>query len=168
MMTRSAIIVLALAIFGGIEAVPTDLTTPVPTAVHQPQDPAATFVPHQTYPYADTYGGYLYPVAYQPQNDGYMNALVPAAQGALQVALRVFAKVGLFLMGGLTLLVIGGLFTTAVCSLTPLCTISFMGLGGLDKDSMRSFMTPDRISAAAALIQDAIGKYQRLQRATGN
>lgn len=79
-MTRSAIIVLALAIFGGIEAVPTDLTTPVPTAVHQPQDPAATFVPHQTYPYADTYGGYLYPVAYQPQNDGYMNALVPAAQ----------------------------------------------------------------------------------------
>lgn len=86
----------------------------------------------------------------------------------MTIAVRLFAKMGLFLMGGVALLVVGGIFTTAVCSLTPLCTINFHGLGSLDKDSMRSLMTPDRISAAAALVQDAIGKYNRLQRAVTN
>lgn len=28
-------------------------------------------------------------------------------------------------------------------------------------------MTPEKIASAAALVQDAIGKYQRLQRAVG-
>ncbi|CAG9765527.1 unnamed protein product [Ceutorhynchus assimilis] len=37
----------------------------------------------------------------------------------------------------------------------------------LDKETMRSLMTPEKIASAAALVQDAIGKYQRLQREVG-
>lgn len=153
---------------------PTVQPTPASQQVYQPQE----YVPHQTYPNSETYPNsgtydYLVPAGsllYQPTQ--YMTSLLPgsknAIQNALQTALSIFAKVGLFLMGGVALLIVGGIFTTAVCSLTPLCTITFNGMGSISKDTMRSYMTPDKISAAAGLVQDAIGKYQRLQRAVNN
>ncbi|XP_030751968.1 uncharacterized protein LOC115879335 isoform X1 [Sitophilus oryzae] len=90
-------------------------------------------------------------------------------KAALQAGLKLFAKVGLFAIAGAALLVIGGIFTTIVCSLTPICTITFNGYDfkALNKDTVRSLMTPEKIASAAALVQDAIGKYQRLQRAVG-
>ncbi|KAF7278919.1 hypothetical protein GWI33_007865 [Rhynchophorus ferrugineus] len=90
-------------------------------------------------------------------------------KAALQAALKLFAKVGLFAIGGAALLMIGGIFTTIICNLTPICTITFYGYDfkSLNKESVRSLMTPEKIASAAALVQDAIGKYQRLQRAVG-
>lgn len=81
------------------------------------------------------------------------------------MALKVLAKIGLFLTSGLALLIIGGILTTAFCSLTPICTVTFNGFNGINKDAMRSYMTPDRIAATAAFVQDAVGKYERLTRA---
>lgn len=86
-------------------------------------------------------------------------------QGALAMTMRFLARVGLFLLGGIALLVVGGLFTTAVCSLTPLCTIHFAGFGQISKDTMRTLVNPDRIANAAAFVEDAVHKYNRLQRA---
>lgn len=76
--------------------------------------------------------------------------------------LRIAGKVGLFLLGGAVLLVIGGAFTAAVCSVTPICTLTFMGYG-LTNEQVRSMMTPDRISVASELVNEAIEKYQKLQ-----
>lgn len=71
----------------------------------------------------------------------------------------------MFLVGGVALLVIGGIFTTAVCSWTQLCTITFSGFGKLNKDTVRELVTPERVATAAAFVEDAVQKYQRLQRA---
>lgn len=81
------------------------------------------------------------------------------------MGLRAFAKVGLFIIAGASLLVVGGIFTAAVCSLTPICTLTFNGFGGINREAVESMMTPDGIQAAASLVQDAIGKYERMQRA---
>lgn len=89
-------------------------------------------------------------------------------QVALQFSLKVLAKFGLFLLGGAALLLVGGIFTTIMCNLTPICVINFPGVSQVSKESVRALMTPDKISAAAAMVQDAIGKYQRLQRAASN
>lgn len=86
-------------------------------------------------------------------------------QVVLQTALKILAKVGLFFTSGLALLILGGILTTAFCSLTPLCTVTFNGFNAINKDTMRSYMTPDKIAATAAFVQDAVGKYERLQRA---
>ncbi|XP_018580376.1 uncharacterized protein LOC108918023 [Anoplophora glabripennis] len=152
---------------------PATTTPEPPQPVYKTPQQTPAYAP-QNYPYSDSYA-FFYPsmLPAQPQaysgqqaQSSYVPAVIPAAQGALQVVLKVLAKFGLFVLGGTALLVIGGIFTTILCHLTPICVISFPAFGGLDKESVRSLMTPDKISAAAALVQDALGKYQRLQRAT--
>ncbi|KAJ8919170.1 hypothetical protein NQ315_012156 [Exocentrus adspersus] len=151
----------------------TTTTQQPPQPIYNPPKQPPTYVARQPYPYSG-YGfeDFLYPpnvVPAQPQayseEQAYSTTLIPETRSAIQLTLKVLTKFGLFVLGGATLLLIGGIFTTALCHLTSVCVISFPALGGLDKSSMRSLMTPDKISAAAALVQDAIGKYQRLQRA---
>ncbi|KYB24770.1 hypothetical protein TcasGA2_TC031895 [Tribolium castaneum] len=140
-------------------------TTVSPQAVYQPQNPSR-YVP-SSFHYPDMYGsispyeGYLYPSADYPLSSSTFNSMT---QGAFQLLLKFFSKISLFLLGGMVLLLVGGLFTTAVCSFTPLCNITFNGFSNIDKETVRAFMTPEKLSTAAALVQDAIGKYQRLQR----
>ncbi|XP_030751970.1 uncharacterized protein LOC115879335 isoform X2 [Sitophilus oryzae] len=146
-------------------------------ATQNTQHPVQGYMPQPVYPIYT--GGYFYPginpnsvmeTNQQVQNSGtYLSSVLPVAQAALQAGLKLFAKVGLFAIAGAALLVIGGIFTTIVCSLTPICTITFNGYDfkALNKDTVRSLMTPEKIASAAALVQDAIGKYQRLQRAVG-
>ncbi|KAJ1531062.1 hypothetical protein ONE63_005891 [Megalurothrips usitatus] len=113
------------------------------------------------------YEGYLVPFQH--------TAAAPSALGALgslgllgkllplpKLGLKLFPKVGLFLVGFLFLLLIGGAFTTAVCAFTPFCTISFLGLGltGLTRNSMRAYLTPDRLTQTTAFVLDAIDKYK--------
>ncbi|KAK3911031.1 Formate--tetrahydrofolate ligase [Frankliniella fusca] len=105
------------------------------------------------------YEGYLVP--YQghsvpsPGALGLLAALLPLPK----LGLKLFPKVGLFLLGFLFLLLIGGAFTTAVCAFTPFCTISFLGLG-LTRNTMRSYLTPDRLTQTTAFVLDAIDKYK--------
>ncbi|XP_034252471.1 uncharacterized protein LOC117651953 [Thrips palmi] len=108
------------------------------------------------------YEGYLVP--YQGHS-----VSAPAALGGLgllgsllpfpKLGIKLFPKVGLFALGFLFLLLIGGAFTTAVCAFTPFCTISFLGLG-LTRNTMRSYLTPDRLSQTTAFVLDAIDKYK--------
>ncbi|KAJ8974098.1 hypothetical protein NQ317_018944, partial [Molorchus minor] len=128
----------------------TTTTTTAPQPIYKPPEQPQTYVP--LYPYSDSYGNSLYDALfYQPSvpykppqavETNYVSAVVPAAQGALQFILHGLAKFGLFLIGGVALLVVGGIFTTAVCALTPICDISFPIFGGIDKESMRSTDDP--------------------------
>ncbi|KAL1506337.1 hypothetical protein ABEB36_005721 [Hypothenemus hampei] len=146
---------------------------------NEPRAQSQAYIEQPLYPVYPAYnsGGYFYPgvssnaispVQSQVQSWSYFSSVLPMAQAALEAGLKIFTKLGLFVVGGAGLLVIGGIFTTLICYLTPICTISFNGWDfqkTLTKDTMRSLMTPEKIASAAALVQDAIGKYQRLQRA---
>ncbi|KAF5279675.1 hypothetical protein FQR65_LT15310 [Abscondita terminalis] len=169
---------LAILYAGCLGATTTPTPTPLPTAASQPiyhhQDAIPNFIPRDTYPYPDAYNpnpgydGYLIPVnsapsTYTPQIEN--KSLGFSARGALNVMLKVLAKVGLFLLGGVALLVVGGVFTTAVCSLSPICTIEFHGLKNLNKETVRSLITPERVANAANFVEKAVDKYQRMQRA---
>lgn len=82
----------------------------------------------------------------------------------MELTLKALAKVGFFVTSAAALLVLGGILTTIFCSLTSICTVTYEGLGGINKETVRSYMTPDRITAAASFVQTAIDKYQRLQK----
>ncbi|KAF5293221.1 hypothetical protein FQA39_LY13689 [Lamprigera yunnana] len=151
--------------------VPTTAPTDAQPVYHH-QDPIQSYIPHETYPYSDGYGpntayeGYLIPANVVPYLSGEIkNPVISQTQSALYVMLRVLAKVGLFLLGGVALLVVGGVFTTAVCSLTPFCAITFNGFKDINKETVRSLVTPERVASAAAFVENAVNKYQRLQRA---
>lgn len=75
--------------------------------------------------------------------------------------LRIIPKIVLGAVAVAGLFLAGCLITTAVCTFTPFCTISFLGWG-VARESMRSFLTEDRISATAAFVSEAIRKYQEL------
>ncbi|KAG5868605.1 hypothetical protein JTB14_037007 [Gonioctena quinquepunctata] len=160
-----------------VVATASTISSPKPQPIYTvPEQSPISYIPPSTFSFFDGYGGYegyygqapaKQPV-YQEQPAGYLSSLIPATQNAIRFSLRALAKFGMFLIGGAALLLVGGIFTTALCSITPICIITFPGFSGLDKESMRSLMTPDKISAAAAMVQDAIGKYQRLQRAVGS
>ncbi|KAJ8936015.1 hypothetical protein NQ318_013115 [Aromia moschata] len=101
-------------------------TTAVPTSpqpVYKPPEQPPGYISQPMYGYPEAYGGSLYdalfyppsvpykPPAYvdQPPPSNYVSSLMPAAQGAVQFVLKVLAKFGLFLIGGVALLVVGGI-----------------------------------------------------------
>lgn len=79
-------------------------------------------------------------------------------------------------MGGAGVMLFGGILTTAVCTLTPLCSITFpfaipfltlretaktlSNVIDLDAD------TADRVQRAADFVQVALEKYNKLQATT--
>lgn len=89
-------------------------------------------------------------------------------QSPLDVIIWLFTRVGAVVLGSTAIFILGGLFNLFVCSMTSFCTYDFKGLSNLDQESVRALITPEKISTAAALVQDAIGKYNRLQREIRN
>jgi hypothetical protein len=55
----------------------------------------------------------------------------------------LLAKLGFWLFPPLSLVLLGGLLTVAVCAFTPVCTLTFLGFG-FSKDSVRSLINQDR------------------------
>ncbi|XP_020710606.1 uncharacterized protein LOC105690442 [Athalia rosae] len=115
------------------------------------------------------YEGYLVPSATPvPQstwNSGLWSMISPVSSFALGYG----ARAGIYLLNLLLLLFLGGIFTTSVCTFTPLCTITILGLGKSQvKESVtelaRTYMTPERISAATSLVKRAIDKYAAMQK----
>lgn len=84
-----------------------------------------------------------------------------------KIGLKIIPKIGALILGVVALFIIGGIFTTAICSFTPICHISFLGWG-FSRESMRSYLTQDRISATAAFVLDAIKKYKELYDTSAN
>lgn len=72
-------------------------------------------------------------------------------------------KIGFWLLGLALLLLLGGATTTAVCALTPICTISFLGLGAFSKEQTRALITQDRLDQATQFVHDAIDKFSKIQ-----
>lgn len=60
-------------------------------------------------------------------------------------------------------MLLGGATTTAVCAFTPLCTISFLGLGAFSKEQTRAFITQDRLDQATQFVHEAIDKFSKIQ-----
>ncbi|KAG8291528.1 hypothetical protein J6590_058297 [Homalodisca vitripennis] len=83
-----------------------------------------------------------------------------------KIAIFLGTKIGLWLLGFVLLLLVGGAATTAVCAFTPLCTISFLGLG-FNKEATRSLLTQDHLNTATQFVYNAIDKYRRLQGREG-
>lgn len=79
------------------------------------------------------------------------------------MVIKILGKIGLVVSAGAAVLVIGGALTALLCSLTPYCTLTFMGYG-LSKEEVRSFMTPDNINMVGNLLGQAIDKYNTLQK----
>ncbi|XP_015597667.1 uncharacterized protein LOC107268918 [Cephus cinctus] len=119
------------------------------------------------------YEGYLVPAV--PTKDSQssrwtsviMSNLIPISRFALSYGTRA----GYYILNLLLLLLVGGAFTTSICTFTPFCTITFLGLG-LSKNEVReqvkelarNYITPERVSLATSMVKRAIDKYAALQR----
>lgn len=80
---------------------------------------------------------------------------------------------GTYLLGSIGVVLFGGAVTTAICTLTPLCTISFAALPFLGlreslttktiKESIANEITSDRVRRAAEFVRTALEKYNQIQ-----
>jgi hypothetical protein len=61
----------------------------------------------------------------------------------LALPLKLLAKLGLWLLAPLSLVLLGGALTVGVCVFTPICTLTYLGFG-FKGDSVRTFITQDR------------------------
>ena len=141
----------------------TDLAALIDGATYQ-QYPNAYSYSDPAFSVQTGYEGYLVPVE-QEGHPGHPDPAALAGLGLLsklipfpKLGLKLFPKLGVFFLGFLFLLLIGGALTTAVCALTPFCTLSFLGLA--TRNSMRSYLTPDRLTQTTAFVLDAIDKYK--------
>jgi hypothetical protein len=111
------------------------------------------------------YEGYLVP-SEEPETHSLLSNL--GTIGILSALLpplgKVAFKLGFVAIHFIGLFLIGSLLTAGVCTFTPLCTISFLGLGGFSKESVRSFLTQDRLNQLSQFVMDAVEKYKNLQK----
>lgn len=82
----------------------------------------------------------------------------------------LLAKWSAFIVSLFSLVAFGGIITTAICSFTPLCTISFAALPfAALRNSIVSTQdgngSIDRVRRAAQFVSSAIEKYEKLQQA---
>ncbi|XP_055848003.1 uncharacterized protein LOC129913398 [Episyrphus balteatus] len=125
------------------------------------------------------YEGYLLPSAPQVQSIQSVSA-VPLSdslsflQGIMPASMVTWIVRSMaIVMGTVTMVIMGGALTTALCSLTPLCSISFKSLKFLNwNETARNVgmivgneMTPERVRRAANFVHTAIRKYSELQKA---
>lgn len=83
----------------------------------------------------------------------------------------LFMRSGSYLINALAVLFFGGAVTTAVCTFTPLCTISFAALPFLGlrdtaktiKDTIGNELTSDRVARAVEFVKNAVAKYHKMQ-----
>jgi hypothetical protein len=61
----------------------------------------------------------------------------------LALPLKLLAKLGLWLLAPLSLVLLGGALTVGVCVFTPICTLKLVGFG-FTRDSVRTFINQDR------------------------
>lgn len=72
-------------------------------------------------------------------------------------------KIGLWVAGLAILTLLGGAATTAICAFTPICTISFLGLGKIKRESTRALLSQEHLNSLTSFVHDAIDTYKKLQ-----
>ncbi|XP_023718995.1 uncharacterized protein LOC111870722 isoform X2 [Cryptotermes secundus] len=88
--------------------------------------------------------------------------LVPLLQN-LALPIKLLGRLGIWMFPPVSLLLLGGALTVAVCVFTPVCTLSFLGFG-FSKESVRSFINPDRLASISKFVTDAVHKYRKMQK----
>lgn len=86
----------------------------------------------------------------------------------------LLAKWSAFIVSLFSLVAFGGIVTTAICSFTPLCTISFAALpfaalrnsiaSKQDENGAAGLGSIDRVRRAVEFVSSAIEKYDKLQQ----
>lgn len=159
-----------------------------------PQDAVQQYVSSYGGPYPPNYaaggipyggpGGYPNPAGFAIQT-GYEGFLVPSippppppGPGFFEFFAQIlpfprtmssmFMKSGSYLLSALVTLLMGGLATTAICTMTPLCSITFaalplIGLRGT-VEKVGAELTTDRVKRAAEFVKTALEKYQKMQK----
>ncbi|BES95459.1 Hypothetical protein NTJ_08268 [Nesidiocoris tenuis] len=90
--------------------------------------------------------------------------LITVAPPLGKLGLKFALKFGVWFAGLAALFLLGSLVTSTVCTLTPICTISFLGLGPFSKETVRSYISDDRLNSATNFVFEAINKYKSLNR----
>lgn len=119
------------------------------------------------------YEGYLVPAVLPQQNtdswiDEIGTSLFPSSEEILLYGIRA----GIYLLHFLFAIILGGAFTTMICTFTPVCTIDFIGFGLVNNhqvkkqitDTSRSFLTEEAVNVATILITKALDNYATMQR----
>lgn len=118
------------------------------------------------------YEGYLLPQIPPPPPppvwDVFRNQL-PYPRTIMSMLMRS----GTYLLSSIGVLLFGGAATTAICTFTPLCTITFAALPFLGlresltsktiKESIASEITSERVRRAAEFVRTALEKYNQIQ-----
>ncbi|XP_071055477.1 uncharacterized protein [Onthophagus taurus] len=178
-------VVIAFILFATSNGAATgDIGSTISSTTTSPQT-IEPFIPHKVYPYAETYpnsgyDNYLIPLGpvYNPDEEKgitsqppitiieyiVFNFFVIMLQTGLAMFLKTFTRISLYVVGTAAAILIGALFTSLLCTYTPFCTLTFNGFRKINPETVRSLVNVDNISAAASFVQDAVDKYQRLQR----
>lgn len=119
------------------------------------------------------YEGYLVPSVLPQQNtDSWITeigtSLFPSSDEILLYGIRA----GIYLLHFVFAIILGGAFTTMICTFTPVCTIDFIGFGLVNNhkvkeqitDLSRSYLTDETVNAATILITKALDNYATMQR----
>lgn len=85
------------------------------------------------------YEGYLVPAVLTPQRESHWVTEVATSVLPFSTEMLVYAaRVGASVLQILSTILVGGAFTTIVCTFTPICSISFLGFGLSKQHVMRS------------------------------
>lgn len=120
------------------------------------------------------YEGFLVPSVLPPPPPppfagavGLLQNLLPLPRSLMSLIMRS----GSYIFNSLAVVLLGGAVTTAFCTLTPLCTITFAALPLLGlrdtatalQKTLGQEITTDRVARAAEFVGTALVKYQTLQ-----
>ncbi|XP_049841469.1 uncharacterized protein LOC126291918 [Schistocerca gregaria] len=152
--------------YPGVPLPPPSVDPGAPYTHYAPADPGFTF---QT-----GYEGFLVPVEQQ------LHSLLPPGPWSAftsvflhflpKFGLKLIGTVGLWLLGFSLVVLLGGGFTVAVCTFTPLCTLTFLGFPfgrAQVRESVRAFLEDDRLTQAAAFVTEALDKYAKMNAKAG-
>lgn len=163
-----------------------------------PQDNVQQYVNSYGGPYAPNAHAVGYPIPYGPGygpspygvQSGYEGFLIPQIapppppppsflenfRNILpfpQTVMSMFMRSGTYLLSSIGVVLFGGAVTTAICTFTPFCTITFAALPFLGlresltsktiKESIASEITSDRVRRAAEFVRTALEKYNQIQ-----
>ncbi|KAJ6638892.1 hypothetical protein Bhyg_11630 [Pseudolycoriella hygida] len=145
-----------------------------------PQDSVQQYVNSYGGPYAPGAHAVGYPI---PYGAGYGPGGFALQTGFLDIfrntlpyprtIMSMLMRSGTYLLSSIGVILFGGAVTTAICTLTPLCTITFAALPFLGlretltsktiKESIANEITSDRVRRAAEFVRTALEKYNQIQ-----
>ncbi|KAG7201537.1 hypothetical protein KM043_004288 [Ampulex compressa] len=115
-----------------------------------------------------SYEGYLIPADLSQKGHDWSSDFAASLFPFSSKLLAYGTHAGTFLLHLLLVIILGGAFTTMVCTFTPICSISFLGVRNQVHEQVadlaRTYITPESVNAATLLVTKAVDKYAAMQR----